>query len=173
MRNKARMIYQSVKDYKAFYEALGLHQTTIRAIIYKWRNHHQHCWTFSGVAGPLQISPKAYQRLIHIYYRSHLPQLRSGFVIQQWGEKRIKRQLAFIGKVLSQKLPLTKNKNNKKHLMPKRFLRKKTLGTKYKAWNGVVHQPLRTGVADPFNDMINSPILSLKGAEQHTCRTQI
>ncbi|KAK3557416.1 hypothetical protein QTP70_026651, partial [Hemibagrus guttatus] len=32
-------IYQSGKGYKAISKALGLPQTTVRAIIYKWRKH--------------------------------------------------------------------------------------------------------------------------------------
>ncbi|KAK1785346.1 hypothetical protein P4O66_018726 [Electrophorus voltai] len=37
MRHKLIAIYQSGKGYKAIYKALGLQQTTLRAIIHKWR----------------------------------------------------------------------------------------------------------------------------------------
>ncbi len=37
MRNKIVDMYQSGKDYKAISKALGLQQTTVRAIIHKWR----------------------------------------------------------------------------------------------------------------------------------------
>ncbi len=36
MRNKIVDMYQSGKDYKAISKALGLQQTTVRAIIHKW-----------------------------------------------------------------------------------------------------------------------------------------
>ncbi|KAK3525854.1 hypothetical protein QTP70_010932 [Hemibagrus guttatus] len=39
MRKKVIDIYQSGKGYKAISKALGLPQTTVRAIIYKWRKH--------------------------------------------------------------------------------------------------------------------------------------
>ncbi len=39
MRNKIVDKYQSGKGYRAISKALGLQQTTVRAIILKWRKH--------------------------------------------------------------------------------------------------------------------------------------
>ncbi len=39
MRKKVIEIYQSGKGYKAISKPLGLQQTTVRAIIHKWRKH--------------------------------------------------------------------------------------------------------------------------------------
>ncbi len=63
MRNKIVDIYQSGKGFKAISKALGLHRTTVRAIIHKWRklgtvvNLPRSGW-------PTKITPRAQRRLI-------------------------------------------------------------------------------------------------------------
>ncbi|KAK3546651.1 hypothetical protein QTP70_031429 [Hemibagrus guttatus] len=63
MRKKVIEIYQSGKGYKAISKALGLLQTTVRAIIYKWRKHG----TVENLprSGRLtKITPRAQRQLI-------------------------------------------------------------------------------------------------------------
>ncbi|KAK3569486.1 hypothetical protein QTP86_031421 [Hemibagrus guttatus] len=63
MRTKVIKIYQSGKGYKAISKALGLPQTTVRAIIYKWQKHG----TVENLprSGRLtKITPRAQRQLI-------------------------------------------------------------------------------------------------------------
>uniref|UniRef100_A0A9J7ZRY6 Transposase n=1 Tax=Cyprinus carpio carpio TaxID=630221 RepID=A0A9J7ZRY6_CYPCA len=63
MRNKIVDMYQSGKGYKAISKALGLQQTTVRAIIQKWQKHG----TVENLprSGQMtKITPRAQRRLI-------------------------------------------------------------------------------------------------------------
>ncbi|KAK3549749.1 hypothetical protein QTP86_007732 [Hemibagrus guttatus] len=56
-------IYQSGKGYKAISKALGLPQTRVRAIIYKWRKHGT-VENLSRSGRPTKITPRAQRQLI-------------------------------------------------------------------------------------------------------------
>ncbi|KAK3550734.1 hypothetical protein QTP70_003947 [Hemibagrus guttatus] len=63
MRKKVIEIYQSGKGYKAISKALGLPQTTVRAIIYKWRKHGT-VENLPRSGRPTKITPRAQRQLI-------------------------------------------------------------------------------------------------------------
>ncbi len=63
MRKKVIEIYQSGKGYKAISKALGLQQTTVRAIIHKWRKHGT-VVNLPRSGRPTKITPRAQRRLI-------------------------------------------------------------------------------------------------------------
>ncbi|KAK3526855.1 hypothetical protein QTP86_000718 [Hemibagrus guttatus] len=63
MREKVIEIYQSGKGYKAISKALGLPQTTVSAIIYKWRKHGT-VENFPRSGRPTKITPRAQRQLI-------------------------------------------------------------------------------------------------------------
>ncbi|KAK3540398.1 hypothetical protein QTP70_030411, partial [Hemibagrus guttatus] len=63
MREKVIEIYQSGKGYKAISKALGLPQTTVRAIIYKWRKHGT-VENLPRSGRPNKITPRAQRQLI-------------------------------------------------------------------------------------------------------------
>ncbi|KAK3510498.1 hypothetical protein QTP70_009145 [Hemibagrus guttatus] len=63
MRKKVIEIYQSGKGYKAISKALRLPQTTVRAIIYKWRKHGT-VENLPRSGRPTKITPRAQQQLI-------------------------------------------------------------------------------------------------------------
>ncbi len=63
MRNKIVDMYQSGKGYKAISRALGLQQTTVRAIIHKWRKLGT-VVNFPRSGRPTKITPRAQRRLI-------------------------------------------------------------------------------------------------------------
>ncbi|XP_054624657.1 galactokinase isoform X2 [Dunckerocampus dactyliophorus] len=72
--------------YKAISKALGLHRTTVRAIIHKWRKHGT-VLNLPRRGRPTKMTPRAQQRLIQEVtkdptttsknFRPHLPQLRT------------------------------------------------------------------------------------------------
>ncbi|KAK3522955.1 hypothetical protein QTP86_010315 [Hemibagrus guttatus] len=62
MRKKVIEIYQSGKGYKAISKALGLPQTTVRAIIYKWRKHGT-VENFPRSGRPTKITPRVQRQL--------------------------------------------------------------------------------------------------------------
>ena len=63
MRNKIVDMYQSGKGYKAISKALGLQQTTVRAIIHKWRKLGT-VVNLPRSGRPTKITPRAQRRLI-------------------------------------------------------------------------------------------------------------
>uniref|UniRef100_A0A803JRB0 N-acetylgalactosaminidase, alpha- n=1 Tax=Xenopus tropicalis TaxID=8364 RepID=A0A803JRB0_XENTR len=63
MRSKVIEIYQSGKVYKAISKALGLQQTTVRAIIHKWQNHGT-VVNLPRSGRPTKITPRAQRQLI-------------------------------------------------------------------------------------------------------------
>ncbi|KAK3560943.1 hypothetical protein QTP86_023128 [Hemibagrus guttatus] len=63
MRKKVIEIYQSGKGYNAISKALGLPQTTVRAIIYKWRKHGT-VENLPRSGRPTKITPRAQRQLI-------------------------------------------------------------------------------------------------------------
>ncbi|KAK3522302.1 hypothetical protein QTP86_001995 [Hemibagrus guttatus] len=63
MREKVIEIYQSGKGYKAISKALGLLQTTVRAIIYKWRKHGT-VENLPRSGQTTKITPRAQRQLI-------------------------------------------------------------------------------------------------------------
>ncbi|KAK3568913.1 hypothetical protein QTP86_019559, partial [Hemibagrus guttatus] len=63
MRKKVIEVYQSGKGYKAISKALGLPQTTVRAIIYKWRKHGT-VENLPRSGRPTKITPRAQRQLI-------------------------------------------------------------------------------------------------------------
>ncbi|KAK3542958.1 hypothetical protein QTP70_007913 [Hemibagrus guttatus] len=63
MRKKVIEIYQSGKGYKAISKALGLPQTTVRAIIYKWRKHGT-VENLPRSGQSTKITPRAQRQLI-------------------------------------------------------------------------------------------------------------
>ncbi|KAK3529859.1 hypothetical protein QTP86_007268 [Hemibagrus guttatus] len=63
MREKVTEIYQSGKGYKAISKALGLPRTTVRAIIYKWREHGT-VENLPRSDRPTKITPRAQRQLI-------------------------------------------------------------------------------------------------------------
>ncbi len=63
MRKKVIEIHQFGKGYKAISKALGLQQTTVRAIIHKWQKHGT-VVNLPRSGQPTKITPRAQQRLI-------------------------------------------------------------------------------------------------------------
>ncbi|KAK3510411.1 hypothetical protein QTP70_005904 [Hemibagrus guttatus] len=63
MRKKVIEIYQSGKGYKAISKALGLPRTTVRAIIYKWREHGT-VENLPRSGRPTKITTRAQRQLI-------------------------------------------------------------------------------------------------------------
>ncbi|XP_029370196.1 zinc finger MYM-type protein 4-like [Echeneis naucrates] len=62
IRRKVIDMSQSGKGYKAISESLGLHRTTVRAIIHKWRKHGT-VVNLPRSGRPTKITPRAQQRL--------------------------------------------------------------------------------------------------------------
>ncbi|KAK3571142.1 hypothetical protein QTP86_003094 [Hemibagrus guttatus] len=63
MRKKVIEIHQSGKGYKAISKALGLPQTTVRAIIYKWRKYGT-VENLPRSGRPTKITPRVQRQLI-------------------------------------------------------------------------------------------------------------
>ncbi|KAK1792925.1 hypothetical protein P4O66_001652 [Electrophorus voltai] len=63
MRELNYFVYKSGKGYKAISKALELQQTTVRAIIHKWRKHGT-VVNLPRSGRPTKITPRAQRRLI-------------------------------------------------------------------------------------------------------------